>query len=97
MMMIGKLRKKLRAFLSLRSEPSLSHTLSQRTIYIVPDAQGLSFLFMLLVMLVTAINYQSSLIYLLLFSLGALFFPVYLAKLFESPRFENYSACRASL
>jgi uncharacterized protein (DUF58 family) len=73
-MMIGKLRKKLRAFLSLRSEPSLSHTLSQRTIYIVPDAQGLSFLFMLLVMLVTAINYQSSLIYLLLFSLGALFF-----------------------
>ena len=73
-MMFRILRKKLSAFLSMRSQPSLSHTLSQRNIYIVPDAQGLSFLFMLLVMLVTAINYQSSLIYLLLFSLGALFF-----------------------
>jgi len=48
--------------------------LSQRNIYIFPSASGLGFLLLLVLMLVTAINYQSSLVYLLTFLFGALFF-----------------------
>lgn len=48
--------------------------LSQKNIYIFPTAAGFVFLALLLLMLVTAINYQNSLIYLVTFFLGAIFF-----------------------
>lgn len=48
--------------------------LSQKNIYIFPSGAGLIFLMLLATMLVTAINYQNSLIYLLTFLLGAIFF-----------------------
>lgn len=47
--------------------------MSQRNIYIFPSKQGLAFCVMLALMLLTAINYQSSLIYLLVFILGSTF------------------------
>ena len=46
---------------------------NQRNIFILPTAAGLIFGLLLLIMLITAINYQNSLIYLLTFLLGALF------------------------
>ncbi|WP_097461596.1 DUF58 domain-containing protein [Mangrovitalea sediminis] len=46
----------------------------QRNIFIVPSGAGLVFCGLLVVMLLTGINYQNSLIYLLTFLLGTLFF-----------------------
>lgn len=47
--------------------------LTHRNIYIVPTREGGLFVGLLIVMLLTAINYQNSLIYLLVFLLGTLF------------------------
>jgi uncharacterized protein (DUF58 family) len=49
-------------------------TLGQRNIFIMPTWAGLGFGFFLLLLLLTAINYQSSLMYLLTFFMGGLFF-----------------------
>ncbi len=57
-----------------RSRRSAYFKLSQKNIYIFPSQAGFAYLLLLLLMLVTAINYQNSLIYLLTFFLGALFF-----------------------
>lgn len=48
--------------------------LSQNNIYIFPSAAGIVFVVLLITLLITAINYQNSLIYLLTFLLGAMFF-----------------------
>lgn len=50
-----------------------SQLLSQKNIFILPTAAGVVYGLLLLIMLITAINYQNSLIYLLTFILGALF------------------------
>jgi uncharacterized protein (DUF58 family) len=60
-------------FVARRAQPSAAHELTQKNIYIFPSGQGAVFLTMLLLMLVTAINYQSSLIYLFVFILFAVF------------------------
>lgn len=57
-----------------RSQRSDYFKLSQRNVYIFPSRAGFAYLFLLLIMLVTAINYQNSLIYLVTFFLGAIFF-----------------------
>lgn len=46
---------------------------SQKNIFILPTGAGVVFGVLLLIMLITGINYQNSLIYLLTFALGALF------------------------
>ena len=46
---------------------------SQKNIFILPTGAGVVFGILLLIMLITGINYQNSLIYLLSFMLGALF------------------------
>src|SRR5690554_5437564 len=46
---------------------------SQKNIFILPTGAGVVFGMLLLIMLITGINYQNSLIYLLTFMLGALF------------------------
>lgn len=68
--MINKLFK---GWLEKRARASSEHYLSQRNIYILPSKQGFAFCLMLALMLLTAINYQSSLIYLLVFILGSTF------------------------
>lgn len=60
--------------LASRKQPVPSISLSQRNIYIFPSKAGFAFIVLLCLMLLTAINYQSSLIYLFTFFLGALFF-----------------------
>ncbi|WP_228141684.1 DUF58 domain-containing protein [Marinobacter sp. X15-166B] len=47
--------------------------MQQKNIFIVPTGAGVMFMLLLLLMLLTAINYQNSLIYLLTFVLGAVF------------------------
>lgn len=61
-------------WLSSKSPRKKIFNLSQRNVYIFPSALGMAFLLMLLLMLLTAINYQNSLIYLLTFFLGTIFF-----------------------
>lgn len=48
-------------------------TFSQKNIFILPTGAGLVFVILLLIMLITGINYQNSLIYLVTFLLGAVF------------------------
>lgn len=62
-----------RRWLEKRSTRKSEYYLSQRNIHILPGKQGLAFGVMLGLMLLTAINYQSSLVYLLVFILGSVF------------------------
>lgn len=64
----------LSKWLSAKSPRKKKFILSQKNIYIFPSSFGLAFLVLLLLMLLTAINYQSSLIYLFTFFLGVIFF-----------------------
>lgn len=66
--------ERLGIHLSRHRKMKQSETLSRRNIYIFPSKSGLGFLGMLLLMLVTAINYQNSLVYLFTFMLAAVFF-----------------------
>jgi len=61
-------------WLASRSPRRKKFVLSRNNIYIFPSAAGLVFVLLLLLMLLTAINYQNSLIYALTFLLGTLFF-----------------------
>lgn len=61
-------------WLSSRSPRKKKFILSQSNIYIFPSTHGFAFLALLVLMLLTAINYQNSLIYLLTFLLGTVFF-----------------------
>ena len=45
---------------------------SQKNLFILPTGAGVVFCVLLLIMLITAINYQNSLIYLLTFVLGGI-------------------------
>ncbi|MBY6032463.1 DUF58 domain-containing protein [Marinobacter daepoensis] len=67
------LKARWRRWINRRIPRSDSQVLSQKNIFILPTAAGVVFGFLLLIMLITAINYQNSLIYLLTFLLGALF------------------------
>ena len=54
--------------------PQRDVILNRSNIYIFPSRRGIAFIALLLLMLVTAINYQSSLVYLYTFLLGGVFF-----------------------
>jgi len=64
---------RFRQWINRRLPRSDRQTFSQKTIFILPTGAGMVFGLLLLIMLVTGINYQNSLIYLLVFFLGALF------------------------
>jgi len=66
--------QRLSLWLSSKSPSKPSITLTQKNIYIVPTLQGFGFMLILVLMLVTAINYQSSLVYLFTFFLVSVFF-----------------------
>jgi uncharacterized protein (DUF58 family) len=61
-------------WLSSKAARNNQFTLSQKNIYIFPSKMGFVFVLLIVLMLLTAINYQNSLIYLFTFFLGALFF-----------------------
>jgi uncharacterized protein (DUF58 family) len=56
-------KKRWQAWLDRRIPATHEITLTQRTIFIVPSKVGWAFVLLLLLLLVTAINYQNSLIY----------------------------------
>lgn len=71
--MSNLLRNKFKSWLDRRIPPAAEVTLSQRSIFIMPSKTGGMFLLLLILLLITAINYQNSLIYGLvfwLFSIG---------------------------
>lgn len=71
--MRNRFKQRWDTWINRRVPRSDSQTLSQRNIFILPTAAGVVFGILLLIMLITGINYQNSLIYLLTFGLGALF------------------------
>lgn len=71
--MLNFFRKRWQAWLRRRLPRSDSRTFGQKSIFIVPSGAGAMFGVLLLAMLVTGINYQNSLIYLVTFLLGSVF------------------------
>lgn len=68
-----KLQQRYRRWLTLRLPPARTITLEQRRLFIFPSRSGFFFMFALLVMLITAVNYQNNLAYALTFWLAMLF------------------------
>lgn len=60
-------------WINRRIPRSDTQVFSQKNIFILPTGAGLVFGVLLLIMLITGINYQNSLIYLMTFALGAVF------------------------
>lgn len=71
--MKSRVRKRWQRWINHRIPRRDHQAYSQRNIFILPTAAGVMFGLLLLIMLITAINYQNSLIYLLTFLLGAVF------------------------
>ena len=63
-------------------------TLSQRKLFIFPTRQGFSFAFIILLLLIAAINYQNNLIYALTFFLGSLFHTAILYTFYNLSRLQ---------
>ena len=68
-----RLQRRYRAWINRRIPPARSVTLDQKRIFIFPSRVGLFFGLCLLLMLLTAINYQNNLGYALTFLLATLF------------------------
>ncbi|HET9977589.1 MAG TPA: DUF58 domain-containing protein [Burkholderiaceae bacterium] len=68
--MIGRLRQRLRAWFEARIAPTDTVTLTQRNVYILPTRAGWMFALVLVVMLLSSINYQLNLGYVLTFLLA---------------------------
>jgi len=67
------MRERFASWINRRIPPAREVTLDQRRIFIFPGRVGLFFFFCLLVMLMTAINFQNNLSYALTFLLATLF------------------------
>ncbi|PIE43068.1 MAG: DUF58 domain-containing protein [Gammaproteobacteria bacterium] len=79
---------RLSRWLDKRIPPSNSVKLTQRSVFVFPTLEGLIFCSLLLLLLLTAINYQNSMIYMFTFFLASLFQVV----IFHS--FQNLSGLR---
>ncbi len=66
------LSERVARWLDRRIPPARSVTLNQKSIFIFPTLEGLLFCVLLLILLLTAINYQNNMIYLLTFLLVSL-------------------------
>lgn len=71
--MKNRIRKRWQRWVNNRIPRRDRQVFGQRNIFILPTGAGVVFGLLLLIMLVTGINYQNSLIYLLTFILGAVF------------------------
>lgn len=67
------IRSRFQSWINRRIPRSDVQVLTQRNLFILPTAAGVMFGLLLLIMLLTGINYQNSLIYLVTFLLGAVF------------------------
>ncbi|MDX1733774.1 MAG: DUF58 domain-containing protein [Halioglobus sp.] len=68
-----RLQERFRQWVNRRIPPAREVTLDQRRIFIFPSWPGIFFLFCLLVMLLTAVNFQNNLTYAVTFLLATLF------------------------
>jgi uncharacterized protein (DUF58 family) len=68
-----RIKRRWQRWINKRIPRRDSQIFSQRNIFILPTGAGVVFGILLLIMLITGINYQNSLIYLLTFILGAVF------------------------
>lgn len=68
-----QIKKRWQRWINQRIPRRDHQVLNQRNVFILPTAAGVVFGLLLLIMLITGINYQNSLIYLLTFILGAVF------------------------
>ncbi len=59
----NRFRRRFREWVNRRIPPARSVTLDQKRIFIFPSTTGLFFALCLLVMLITAINYQNNMSY----------------------------------
>jgi len=73
-MKFSLLPESISRWLSSKSARSNQFILSQKNIYIFPSKMGFVFVLLIVLMLLTAVNYQNSLIYLFTFFLSAVFF-----------------------
>ena len=64
---LNTMTNKLRSFFNTRSPKSLQASLSHRTIYIIPAKASLGALLMVIILLITGMNYQNNLMYLFAF------------------------------
>lgn len=71
--MVRQIRSRWQRWVNRRVPRSDTQSFTQKNIFILPSGAGVVFGILLLVMLITGINYQNSLIYLTTFLLGALF------------------------
>ncbi|KAA1175103.1 DUF58 domain-containing protein [Marinobacter salinexigens] len=71
--MISQLRSRWQQWVHRRIPRSDNQLLNQKNVFILPTGAGVVFGILLMVMLITGINYQNSLIYLITFLLGAVF------------------------
>jgi len=69
----SRIQGRFQRWLVRRVPPVREALLSQRNIFIFPSAAGLVFLFMLLTLLLTGINYENNLVLALTFLLGGMF------------------------
>lgn len=67
------IRSRFQSWINRRIPRSDVQVLTQKNLFILPTAAGVMFGLLLLIMLLTGINYQNSLIYLVTFLLGAVF------------------------
>lgn len=70
--MVQAIRTRWQRWVNRRIPRADKQVFSQRNIFILPTGPGVVFGILLLIMLITGINYQNSLIYLLTFMLGAI-------------------------
>ncbi|MFO7994094.1 MAG: DUF58 domain-containing protein [Marinobacter sp.] len=70
--MLKAIRNRWQRWVNRRIPRSDQRAFGQRNIFILPTGAGVVFAILLLIMLITGINYQNSLIYLLTFLLGAI-------------------------
>ncbi|WP_227546092.1 DUF58 domain-containing protein [Marinobacter fonticola] len=71
--MTGSIRQRWRLWVNRKIPRSDEQHFTRKNIFILPSGAGAVFGLLLLIMLMTGINYQNSLIYLLTFILGAIF------------------------
>lgn len=71
--MASVLSNRFGEWLDKRIPPSSNITLTQRNIFIFPSKVGFAFAALLILMVLVAINYQSSLVYAIAFLLGSMF------------------------
>ena len=88
------IERRFNRWLELRIRPEKQLSLGQKRIYILPSKAGLFLFFLILALLVMAINFQNNLVYMFTFWLLAL---LVINVLFVWPRFKDWKEAQDRL